>query len=406
MKRSWVFAGLLLSSVCIAAPDEAALGKAEGYPVCALTRGHTGPDRCLVGLFSHMDEVFPAHKVAHGAQVRALGRASAEPAIFWRFLGQGEVRNLDFFLEHSRTTGLLILQGDTILVERYQYDRTPQHRFQSMSMAKTVVAMLVGIAVSEKFIKSIDDRAEQYVPELKGQPYGETSLRHLLTMSSGIKFLEEYSETDDNATLNDKTYRQQGKGGADAVAEFRTRENPPGTKFHYVSADTQVLALVLRAAVGRPLAEYLSEKIWRPMGAEADATWLVDAGGYEVGYVGLNCTLRDWGRLGLLLANGGAVDGRQIVPADWVRAMTTPDAPHLAVGAASRNSGYGYQTWLIDASEPYFALLGLRGQAIIVDPKTKLVMVFTAANRLNDFAARSEQNSLFYGALYSLKPKI
>jgi len=405
LKRSLIFTSLLLSSACLAAPDETALGKAEGYPVCALTKGGTGPDRCLVGLFSHFDEVYPARKVARGAEVHALRRAPAEPPIAYWYQGQGQARSLEAFLDRTRTTGLLILQGDTILVERYLYDRTAQHRFQSQSMAKTVVAMLVGIAVSEGLIKSIDDRAERYVAELRGSPYGETSLRHLLTMSSGMKFQEEYSETDDNATLNGKTYRQEGRGGADTVAEFRTRENPPGTKFHYASADTQVLALALRAAVGKPLAEYLSEKIWQPMGAEADATWLIDAGGYEVGYVGLNCTLRDWGRLGLLLANGGAIDGRQIVPADWVRAMTTPDAPHLRVGSASRSSGYGYQTWLIDEKEPYFALLGIRGQAIFVDPKTKLVMVVTAVNNLNDFPARIEQYSLFYGALYSLKPK-
>src|SRR5262249_45419058 len=161
-------------------------------------------------------------------------------------------------------------------------------------------------------------------------------------------------------------------------------------------------ALALRAAVRVPLADYLSEKIWKPMGAEADATWLIDAGGYEVGFVGLNCTLRDWGRLGLLLANGGAVEGRQIVPAAWVRAMTTPDAPHLRVGSATKFSGYGYQTWLIDAPQPYFALLGIRGQAIFVDPVTKLVVVFVAAHAAGDFASRSEQYALFYGTLRGL----
>jgi CubicO group peptidase (beta-lactamase class C family) len=139
------------------------------------------------------------------------------------------------------------------------------------------------------------------------------------------------------------------------------------------------------------------------MGAEADATWLVDAGGYEVGFVGLNCTLRDWGRLGLVLANGGAVEGRQIVPAAWVRSMTRPDAPHLRFGVATEFSGYGYQTWLIDPHEPYLALLGIRGQAIFVDPVTKVVVVFIAANAFGDMRSRWEQYALFYGTLRTLQ---
>jgi len=138
------------------------------------------------------------------------------------------------------------------------------------------------------------------------------------------------------------------------------------------------------------------------MGAEADASWLIDAAGYEVGCVGLNATLRDYGRTGLLLANQGVVGGQQIVPAAWVRAMTRPDAPHLRFGAASQFSGYGYQTWLIDPHEPYFALLGIRGQGIFVDPVTKVVAIFIAAQVLNDFASRRQQYALFYEILRSL----
>lgn len=156
-----------------------------------------------------------------------------------------------------------------------------------------------------------------------------------------------------------KTLFQEGPGGVESVLSFTRRERPVGEKFGYASAETQVLALVLREASGMPLAEYLSEKIWQPMGAEADASWLVDGGGHEIGYMGLNATLRDWGRLGLLLANGGALNGRQIIPAERVRAATTVQRPHLAVGAATPRRGYGYQTWLLDR-EGRFALLGAR----------------------------------------------
>jgi len=176
------------------------------------------------------------------------------------------------------------------------------------------------------------------------------------------------------------------------VLSFNQRERKAGERFHYASAESEVLALVLRAAVGKPLADYLSEKIWQPMGAEADATWLVDRGGYELGYMGINATLRDWARLGMLLANDGVLDGRQIVPAEWVRAATTPESKHLEVGYATRYNGYGYQTWIISSRVRRFALLGVRGQAVFVDPGKKLVMVHTAVFRdSRDANARGAQ---------------
>lgn len=392
------------SGAALAAPDEALLGKAEGYPICGLDDANIGPDRCLVGLFSHFDEVYPARKVARGGPVHQLERAAAEPTLSYNTPDMRR-SDVDGFLRSNRTMGLLILHGDRILVERYQYDRTPEQRFHSQSMAKTVVAMLVGIALQEGKIRSIDDLAQDYVPALADSPYGKTSLRHLLTMSSGVKYVETYKPGDDNAVLTARTYKQQSAGGVDTLAPFaaREREVPAGTRFYYASSETVALTLALCAAVGVPLAHYLSEKVWKPMGAEADASWLVDAGGYEVGFVGLNATLRDYGRLGLLLANEGAAEGQQIVPAAWVRAMTTPDAPHLRFGAALQYSGYGYQTWLIDARAPYFALLGIRGQAIFVDPVTKVVVVFIAVHAALDMAARQEQYALFYGTLRTLR---
>jgi CubicO group peptidase (beta-lactamase class C family) len=387
-----------------AAPDEALLGKAAGYPVCPV---HSQPPRleCLVGGLSNYDRLSPARVVAKGPAVRELKRAAKEPPITWRTgippAPVSEPKTVDDFLAANRNTGLLVLKDDLILVERYQYDRTPEDRFQSFSMAKTVVAMLIGIALSESRIRSIDDRADAYVPELRGHPYGETTLRHLLTMSSGVRFSERYDGKDDVSILGAKTIGQQGPGGADSVSTFRTREHPVGTKFDYSSAETQVLGLVLRAAVKQPLTQYLSEKIWQPMGAEADATWQVDASGIETGFMGINARLRDFGRFGVLLANDGRLDGKQIIPAEWVRAATTAEAPHLAVGTASKFNGYGYQTWLIHPKERMFAALGVRGQAIFVDPSTKVVIVHTA---VYDYGpqTRSHQFGLFFGTLRSL----
>src|SRR5437660_1863848 len=165
----------LLSGAALAAPDEALLGKAEGYPVCRLDDANIGPDRCLVGLFSHFDEAYPARTVARGGPVHKLERPPpAQPAISY-VTRDGRRSDLDGFLANNRTMGLLILHGDRTLVERYQYDRTAQQRFHSQSMAKTVVAMLIGIALQEGKVRSIDDLAQDYVPALADSAYGKTS---------------------------------------------------------------------------------------------------------------------------------------------------------------------------------------------------------------------------------------
>lgn len=394
-------AGMLLSPVAIAAPDEHALGKADGYPVCARTL--RPEEHCLVGLVSRMDEIFATRSVPRGTTSLPLPRAAREPAIRYSHRQFGERLSIDDYLARNRTTGLLILQGDTILVERYQYDRTPKHRLASYSMAKSVVAMMVGIALAEGAIRSIDDVAAAYVPELEGTPYGETPIRHLLSMSSGVRFSENYGGFDDVATLGRLSVFGESAGGAATVLPFRERERLAGERFRYASGETQVLGLVLRGATKQPLADYLAQKIWQPMGAEADATWLVDAGGYEAAYFGLNATLRDYARLGMLLANDGAIGRRQVIPAAWVRAATTPPGPQFRPGMTGALLGYGYQTWIVDDRKRHFVLRGLRGQAIYVAPQEKVVMVHTAAGAVGGGA--DESLSLWHGVIDSLAGK-
>ena len=380
----------LVPALALAAPDEAQLGRDKDYPACPPRVDPTG---CLVGFWSGMDRFGPYHLVTHGAKVQALKRAPREPAL-----------GVDEFLARNRNTGLLILQGDTILAERYQYGRKAEDRFASASMAKTVLGMLFGIALQEGRIRSIDDRADRYVPELRGHPYGETRLRDLLTMSSGVKFDEGGEDAgmaeSDTSRLMRATVQLQGPGGVDSVLPFDERVRPAGQKFHYSNADSEVLGLVLRNAVGVPLAEYLSVKLWQPMGAEADATWLVDKAGFETGYCCINATLRDYARFGMLLANYGARDGKQIIPAAWVKAATNASAPYLRVGVATPWNGYGYQTWLIHPGEPRFAAFGARGQAIFIDGARKIVVVHTAVHEhMRETDARREQFALWDNVL-------
>ena len=360
-------------------------------------------DPKMVELWSRMDEYHAARGVKKPDAPRELKRAAPSPEID---------KLVDAFMDAHPNTGLLVLKGDTVLAERYQYGRTAQNRFESASVAKTVLGMLIGIAVSEGKIKSLDDKAGEYVPDLKGHPYGETSIRDLLTMSSGIAFQEfDTSTRNEGRRLINNTIFQKTEGGADAVKEFNRREAPAGTHFNYASADSEVLGLVLAKATGQPVATYLSEKIWQPMGAEANATWLVDKGGFEATYCCLNATLRDFARFGMLLANHGELDGKQIIPAGWVKAATTPQAPHLRAGVATQWNGYGYQTWILGDADPregrkpsesrFFAAFGLRGQAIFVDPLTKLVVVHTAVwpGDGNDQKERGAQFELWFKLL-------
>ena len=366
---------LALASPAFAAPDEAELLKPKS----------------LADVWSRMDEFHAARGIQKSSQPRALKRADRVPDL-----------GLDAFLDNQRNTGLLVLKGDTVLAERYQYGKTAQHRFASASVAKTVLGMLVGIALHEKKINSLEDQVVQYLPALKGHPYASVSIRQLLTMSSGIAFSESWKARDDGMKLIDNTVWQKTQGGIDAIREFRLRDAPAGTRFRYASSDSQVLGLVLRHAVDMPLATYLSEKIWQPMGAEANATWLLDKAGYETGYCCINATLRDFARFGLLLAHHGNLDGKQIIPAEWMKAATRAEAPYLQVGTATPNNGYGYQTWLIDR-EARFAALGVHGQAIFIDPASKLVVVHTAVwADPNDRAARGEQFKLWNSLLSKL----
>jgi CubicO group peptidase (beta-lactamase class C family) len=354
--------------------DAEGYGAREGYPVKIVSRAPF-----LVGAFSHFDQFFESRVVGRAATPSRLSRAAAEPLL--RYRAGVTILTLDDYLARNPTTGLLIARGDTILVERYQYARNDRHRFTSFSMAKTVTAMLIGVAIAEGHIRSVDDLAAAYVPGLADSEYGRTPLRHLLQMSSGVHFSENYSGRDDSSRLFIETVVQDGAGGIEAVKPYNERDWPSGTMFSYASVETQVLGLVLRSAVGRPVTDYLREKIWEPMGAEADATWLIDRTGQEVTFCCLNAVLRDYARLGLLLAHDGNWRGRQLIPAAWINEATRvrDDQPHLRPGTARRFVGYGYQVWILPGERRMFALLGVHGQAIFVDPASRLVMVHTAA---------------------------
>jgi CubicO group peptidase (beta-lactamase class C family) len=358
-----------------AAPDEEQLGKAAGYPIGKRTTWFYD-ESVRVGSFSNLDRLLPHYILSKAASPLPLPRAATQPSIEYRF--ENRKLTLDDFLAHQRITGLLLIRNGEVLVERYQYDRTASHRFISHSMAKSIVSLAVGMALAEGKIASLDDLVSKYARELAGNPYGETSIRNILRMSSGVPFKEVYDGNDD---LTKFSLARNARGSIAALRMFTDREVEQGTRFHYASIETVVLAVLLRAVTGTTLSEYLAPRLWQPIGAEADASWIKSSDGIETGSGGFNATLRDYGRLGMLLANDGAVGGKQVVPkaylleaTDWHR---QPAA--FAPKRATPFFGYGYQFWTFPAEKRRFALLGVYGQSIFVDPELKLVMVITAA---------------------------
>jgi CubicO group peptidase (beta-lactamase class C family) len=364
----------LLTSAAVAAPDEELLGKSAGYPIGTRATWFF-EERVRVGSFSNLDKLYPYNRLAKSASPLPLPKAASEVSFRYKF--ENRTLSVDDFLQRQRVTGLLIVKDGEILLERYQYDRMPSHRFLSHSMAKSLVCLAIGLALADGKIDSLDDKVSKYVPKLAGHPYGETSIRNILRMASGVQFKEVYDGKDD---LSRFVAIRNGNGAIAALQAFRVREAPEGTRFHYASSETVVLALVVNAVTGKTLSEYLTERLWQPMGAEADATWIRDINGLETGLGNFNAVLRDYGRLGVLLANDGALGGKQILPRNFLLEATDwhKQPAAFAPGQATPYFGYGYQFWLFPGAKRRFALLGVYGQSIFVDPERKLVMVITA----------------------------
>jgi len=368
-------------------PDAELYGATEDYPVKDRWRvyqpGNPASPKYRVGAFSHYDEIFPTRLVNRAATAWPFKRTQVDISYQYK----GSHSSLADYLSRNPVTGLLIAKDERILVEHYQYGRTDRDRLISQSMAKSITGMLVGIAISEGAIKSIDDTAETYVPGLKGTEYGATPLRALLHMSSGVEFGEQADESKGSGRDLDRLWGDMmrrhwfsNKGTVASIAQFNRRIAPPGTQFRYASIETDVLGLVLRYATGKSLSDYLQEKVWQPIGTEADAKWLIDAEGYEVAHGFFNAVLRDYARLARLLAHDGAWEGKQIIPAQWMVDATTVRASDGYLAKAEGGFGYGYQLYLFPGSRRQFAMLGHLGQRILVDPPSKLVMVQTAVD--------------------------
>ena len=341
--------------------------------------------------FDRMTEIFP----------HATMRASPNPLRFPQgapadlpetFPQDGAACETARLLAETGTAALLVLHHGAVRFERYWLTGGEKVRWASMSVAKSLISAAVGIAVSEGAIGGVDEPITAYVPALRGSAYDGVAIRDVLQMSSGAGWNEDYGDPDSDINRFLRVFAGGGPFGAFVASLHRERE--PGTYNLYNSADTQALGMLLATATGRTIRDYVEERLWHPLGAEADACWLVDRDDVEMAFGGLNATARDYARMGELYRLGGRWQGRQLVPVEWVKASVTPDAPHLVPGRRETSGsvlGYGYQWWVMDGTEGEYSAIGVYNQFVYVNPARGAVIVKLSASR--DYAASGDERS-------------
>jgi CubicO group peptidase (beta-lactamase class C family) len=331
----------------------------------------------LVNTLRNTDRLFPTRTVAHGAKVFPLPTGKPLPNV--RFAVGGNTYDLGDYVALNRVTGFLVIKDGRIALEQYRLGNTAKTRWVSMSVAKSFTASLVGAAIKDGHIKGLDDQVPDYLPELRGSAYDGVSIRNLIEMASGVKWDETYTDPSSDRRRMLEIQSSQKPGGTLELMASLPRAALPGTRWNYSTGETQVVGALVRAAVGRPVADYLSDRIWARFGMESDATWWLESpDGLEIGGSGLSATLRDFGRLGLFLLGGGKAGDEPILPEDWVREAGSPKR------IGFRTVDYGYMIWPIPNAagtieEGAFEASGIFGQHIYVNPRENLVIVVWSA---------------------------
>jgi CubicO group peptidase (beta-lactamase class C family) len=326
--------------------------------------------------FQNIDSMFATRNVAAGDSTWPLPSQPGDIGDSFQFGDQ--TLTLDQFMEATSTNGLLVIQDGSVIHETYRNGNDEQSRHISFSMAKSLLATMIGIAIDEGKIGGVEDKVVDYLPDWAGTAYAEISLLDLLEMRSGIDWLEVYEFGSDTqlTEVHDNSLVAYQYRWCDYARDRAVAANEPGAVFNYSTLDTSVLGCVLEAAVGMKGADYMSQKIWQPAGMESDAFYLLDGPdsvGREFYGAGFNATLRDYGRFGLMMLNGGEANGTQVVPSEWVKTSTAA-AEDSAVVDPVANLGYGYQWWTIAGTNAYSAI-GLFNQFIYVEPDTNTVIV-------------------------------
>ena len=339
--------------------------------------------------FAGMETIFLTRTVRAGDRPRPL--PDGRPLAFAP--GGQRAGEFDRFVTEQKVAGVLVLQDGAIRLERYALTGGRQVRWHSFSIAKSITSTLVGAAMKDGSIKSLDDPVTRYITDLRGSAYDEVTVQQLMTMTSGVRWNEDYTDlTSDVARM----YAEPPAPGLDMTVSYvrrLPREAPPGTKWLYKTSETNLVGVLVMAATGKPLADYLSEKIWRPYGMERDAEWMLDDIGHEQGGCCLAMTLRDLGRFGQFILDGARIGTAAVVADTWL-----PEATRAQVSTGGgAGSGYGYQWWT--RPDGAFEGRGIYGQTLHIDPKRRLVIAINSATEQPTGRAQGQARQDFIAAV-------
>jgi CubicO group peptidase (beta-lactamase class C family) len=355
--------GLVASVIVAEAQRAAPVRQPASRAAAILTWSPAKRERYIAAL----DSMFLTRTVSASSRPYALERGRSLSA----FDTGAQRHYIDEFMKSQRVRGLLVLQNGRVRLERYAPPYGPRTRWNSFSIAKSITSTLVGAAMKDGYIESLDDHVTRYIGALRGSAYDEVTVRQLLTMTSGVKWNEDY--TDPNSDVA-RMYARAPDPGLDMTVSYvrkLPREAPPGTKWVYKTAETNLVGVLVAETTGKPLAKYLSEKIWRGYGMERDAEWMIDDVGHEQGGCCIAATLRDYGRFGQFIIEGARINEKAIVADGWLL-----DATRTQV-STGEGTGYGYQWWTRD--DGTFEARGIYGQTLHIDRSRRMVIVINSA---------------------------
>jgi CubicO group peptidase (beta-lactamase class C family) len=379
---------LVLNAVTVSTAAQETAGVRQVYD------GAMRPD-VEVKTFEHSDELFPVRVVERGSVVRKLPNAETSLKNVY-FEADGKHYDLFDYLALNRVAGLLIVKDGKVVLEDYELGTGPETHWPSYSMAKSVSSTLIGAALQDGSIGNLDDPVTKYVPALKGGAYEGVNVRNVIQMASGVKWDETYTDPKSNRRKLLEIQLQRQPGTILQYMRGLSRAGPPGTIWNYNTGETFVVGAVLEGATHKPLAEYLSEKIWKPWGMESEAQWQLESPrgmGWAGG--GLLATLRDFGRVGLLVQADAVIEGKRTVPGGWF------DEAGSEKEIGGKTVEYGYLWWTYPkcngVHDGAFQALGIFGQHLYINRKENVVIVVLSA-RPKPTGSTVVDDSAFFGA--------
>ena len=333
----------------------------------------------IVYNFLNMDKIFPTREIKASKNPKPLKRnIKTLPETFFF---EGEEKNLQEYLDYFWSDGMIVLHKNEMVYENYWLGNNENKRHISWSLAKSFISALVGSAYEEGLIDSLDDPVTKYLDDFKETGYDGVTIKDILQMSSGVLFNEDYADYDSDINRFGRAVAT-GTSMRD-FSKTLTREREPGTYMHYVSINTQVLGFLLQEVTNKSISQYLYNKIWNPLGMEDSAYFILDDVKDEFALGGLNATLRDYAKFGLLYLQNGRWNDNQIISKQWIEDSHSTDGIHLVPGERETSSnpwGYGYQWWVPGFPDTDYTASGVYNQYIYIDPLSEIVIAKTSSN--------------------------